>query len=270
MRQLILRWGPILFLARPMARVPSGSIIGRLLLAVCGIGLLAGIDGAPLKIQAAVADAKTPAAIPATLVTSTRPLRELVGQDTAGQCQVDLSGIVTYVSRQHRCLVLQDPEGAVRLELNPDRHAVSVGDQIKMEGICNFWQGRAVVDIVPLINHDGLHGASEQSARVYLPAGRSQIRVAYFEKTGDETLQFSYEGPGVSKQPVPPEVLFCTADSGHLQPGLKYQYYEGSWNEMPDFSQFIPVKTGVTPNIDLGQRASDDGFGFQFSGWIDL
>jgi signal transduction histidine kinase len=208
-------------------------------------------------------------------VNSTRQLRELQGQATAGQCQVDLSGVVTYVSRKHGCIVLQDQQGAARIHLNPDRHTVSVGDQIRLEGFCNFWQGRVVADNVPLINHDGLHSASERSARAYLSAGRTRVRVTYFERTGDEALQLSYQGPGLQKQPVPAGSLLCSkgtsaTDPDEFQPGLNYQYYEGSWSETPDYSLLTPLKQGVAPNLDLGLRGRDDDFGFQFSGYIEL
>jgi len=54
-----------------------------------------------------------------------------------------------------------------------------------------------------LINNDGLHAASEASGRIGLKAGKHIFTISFFEKTGDQLLNLSYEGPGISKQAVP-------------------------------------------------------------------
>ena len=54
--------------------------------------------------------------------------------------------------------------------------------------------------------------------------------------------------------------------------GLKYKYYEGSWSQLPDFSTLTPVKTGITPNIDITVRTPgvNDNFGFVWEGNINI
>lgn len=37
--------------------------------------------------------------------------------------------------------------------------------------------------------------------------------------------------------------------------GLYYRYFEGSFNTLPDFSTLTPVKTGISPNVDINLRA---------------
>ena len=54
-----------------------------------------------------------------------------------------------------------------------------------------------------VINNDGLHAASEASGRIGLKAGKHIFTISFFEKTGDQVLTLSYEGPGIGKQPVP-------------------------------------------------------------------
>ena len=56
---------------------------------------------------------------------------------------------------------------------------------------------------------------------------------------------------------------------GNLTKGLQYAYYEGSWNQIPDFTSLVPVKTGVASNIDLSPRDSDNQFGFLFTGYLN-
>jgi hypothetical protein len=52
--------------------------------------------------------------------------------------------------------------------------------------------------------------------------------------------------------------------------GLKYDYYEGSWNNLPDFSALTPVKTGTVTNFSLTPRNRSDHFAFRFTGYVQV
>lgn len=56
-----------------------------------------------------------------------------------------------------------------------------------------------------LINNDGAHDASSTKSATYnFPqAGIYPIAVAYFEQTGDQSIQLSYSGPGLTERVVP-------------------------------------------------------------------
>jgi predicted alpha/beta superfamily hydrolase len=56
----------------------------------------------------------------------------------------------------------------------------------------------------------------------------------------------------------------------HMNPGLKYSYYEGVWDSLPDFSKLTPVKTGITDNLDLKFALKKDSFAVQFEGYIHI
>jgi predicted alpha/beta superfamily hydrolase len=56
----------------------------------------------------------------------------------------------------------------------------------------------------------------------------------------------------------------------NLKPGIKYSYYEGVWDSVPDFSKLIPVKTGTTENLDLRFALKKDSFGVQFNGYLHI
>lgn len=58
-----------------------------------------------------------------------------------------------------------------------------------------------------LIDNDRQHNMEEASASVGLRAGKHPLRIEYFEDTGGAGLVFSYEGPGIIKQPVPAGAL---------------------------------------------------------------
>jgi predicted alpha/beta superfamily hydrolase len=55
-----------------------------------------------------------------------------------------------------------------------------------------------------------------------------------------------------------------------LKPGLKYSYYEGVWDSLPDFSQLTPKKSGITENLDLKFALKKDSFAVQFEGYIHI
>ena len=56
----------------------------------------------------------------------------------------------------------------------------------------------------------------------------------------------------------------------NLKPGLKYSYYEGVWDSVPDFSKLIPKKTGTTDKLDLSFALKKDSFGVQFEGYLHI
>jgi len=58
------------------------------------------------------------------------------------------------------------------------------------------------------------------------------------------------------------------ADRVYPVSNLRYKFYHGVWNKMPDFSKLKPNKEGELPagRFDLSARDRDDGFGFVFTG----
>lgn len=56
----------------------------------------------------------------------------------------------------------------------------------------------------------------------------------------------------------------------NLKSGLKYSYYEGAWDSLPDFSKLTPLKTGITDSINLNMAAKKDSFALRFEGYIKI
>jgi hypothetical protein len=76
-----------------------------------------------------------------------------------------------------------------------------------------------------IINHDGLHTATERSSSIWLKRGRHKIKVEYFEKTGTETLSLQYSGPATPRQNIPNNSL---SREGVLGEEISYQYFTPS------------------------------------------
>ncbi len=52
--------------------------------------------------------------------------------------------------------------------------------------------------------------------------------------------------------------------------GVEYSYYEGLWNNLPDFSTLTPVTRGVLPNFSISPALQQDQFAFKFSANINI
>ncbi len=56
----------------------------------------------------------------------------------------------------------------------------------------------------------------------------------------------------------------------NLQPGLRYAYYEGEWDALPDFDQLKAVKKGVVANFTFSPWQQEERFGFVYWGYIRI
>ncbi len=78
---------------------------------------------------------------------------------------------------------------------------------------------------------------------------------------------YEYQGTEQSPKPDPKPAPAPTPSSGN---GLRYDYYEGTWEELPNFNQIKPKKSGTVPTFTLSPRTRDDSFAFTFSGYITI
>lgn len=59
-----------------------------------------------------------------------------------------------------------------------------------------------------VVDHDGLHAATEKTGTISLSAGFHDVVVTMFEASGSEVLNVGWEGPSTPLQPVPASRLF--------------------------------------------------------------
>ena len=55
-----------------------------------------------------------------------------------------------------------------------------------------------------------------------------------------------------------------------VSPGIKYNYYEGQWRNLPDFSKLDVIKSGIISNIKMPELKQLDHFGLSFDGYIEI
>jgi hypothetical protein len=52
--------------------------------------------------------------------------------------------------------------------------------------------------------------------------------------------------------------------------GLKFEYFEGQWQEMPDFKALTPALKGVAGQVDLSKKRRDTNLAFRFTGFVEV
>lgn len=57
---------------------------------------------------------------------------------------------------------------------------------------------------------------------------------------------------------------------GNLSKGIRYAYFEGDWDRLPDFKSLKPVKEGVLANCGFSPRQEMERFGFEYTGFIQV
>ena len=67
--------------------------------------------------------------------------------------------------------------------------------------------GKLWINDIEIVDNQGHHGMRERSGVVWLEAGEHALRTEFFEHGGHAGLQLKWEGPGISKQTVPTNVL---------------------------------------------------------------
>ncbi|UZS00114.1 PKD domain-containing protein [Chondrinema litorale] len=134
-----------------------------------------------------------------------------------------------------------------------------------------------------VVDNDGLHGTIYREGIVELEAGIYPITITFFERGGNEVLEVYWKNTahGITEKELIPNEAFCsdcldteleeeTADKDYESGTISYSYYEGIWNQLPDFASLTPIKTGKISNIQLNERERDDSFGFVFKSYIKI
>lgn len=67
------------------------------------------------------------------------------------------------------------------------------------------------------------------------------------------------------------EVTVSTSnESTPTTTGVAFEYYEGLWDNLPDFSSLTPVSSGTTDQFDVSPRQRDDEFGLRFVAYANI
>jgi len=62
-----------------------------------------------------------------------------------------------------------------------------------------------------VVDNGGVHAPQERSGKIKLKAGRHPFKVIFYDAYGGAALRALWQGPGIGKQDIPPNVLFHRA-----------------------------------------------------------
>ncbi len=134
----------------------------------------------------------------------------------------------------------------------------------------------------------------QPDGKILVAGGESDFLVARFNSNGSPDT--SFDGDGFASLPIYNPRTFGAVLSGNdvfvlgtdyysrtsilaafslediAVSGLNYRFYTGDWNTLPEFNSLIPVKTGLTPNVDISIRpaGTNDHFAFVWEGYINI
>ena len=91
---------------------------------------------------------------------------------------------------------------------------------------------RLFIDGNLVVDNDGLHAAREASGSVTLTAGMHPMEVQFFERAGVEVLTVSWQGPGISKQPIAES--FLSVNETGISPGFHHVGRQVAANDNAD------------------------------------
>ncbi|MDP6546761.1 MAG: glycoside hydrolase family 127 protein [Phycisphaerae bacterium] len=134
------------------------------------------------------------------------------------------------------------------------QHAEATGDKRVIPVLTNFFKAYA-------------KRMEPVNGKTLLENSDHKITVTYFEKGGGEGLEVLWEGPDIERQRIPNASL----------KDLQYEYYEGSWDKLPDFDKLKMVDSGQAANFDIApiykknkKGAKPDNFAIRFTGKIAI
>ncbi len=212
-----------------------------------------------------------PARVPA-LLTKAIEVRRLAARRDSSICYVRLEGTVLWVSPAHDRLRVQDDSGGAEVKVDLTGGMIpQPGQKVLIAGNCVAGGGQIAAGAV--VDNDGVLAVAEASGQVFLFAGLHPIRVEWFNARGEYALQVECMGPELPRQRISEAMLFheapaATDGARRMLPGLDYRAYEGSWDQLPDFSRLPVLKSGTAANFDIGVRTRDQEAGLVFTGYF--
>ena len=76
--------------------------------------------------------------------------------------------------------------------------------------------------------------------------------------------------PAITRIFAPGDYMKGEEATADLKQGLKYSYYEGVWDSVPDLSKLTPKKQGTTNTLDLNFALKKDSFAVRFEGYLHI
>lgn len=214
----------------------------------------------------------------AQTIQTLRQLTLAANSDQRVGRDMDLNVTVCAASRPKvGVLIVQDETGVQLLQVGDFQQIIQPGDRVRIRHRACWLRKREMgveLSAVPVVQHDGVHPWTTKTGETDLQAGRTLLRVEWFNHWRSFGLDVSCTLSNEPPRPIAVSNLWHAVvnESGvtNFLPGLHADSYEGSWETMPDFSLLRPVRTGVATNFDLSFRTRNERVGIRYSGYWDV
>jgi len=234
------------------------------------LALRAGVALLVWDFAAGLAEAEADAVPAAEPLSAQRLLTAIAGPECVA-VPLNVEGQVLWRCVARHELILQTDAGVLQVKMDlVGQPNLETGEVIRLKG--QGMAGQGGLDAA-LVDNDGLHGPATRSGSVSLAAGLHAIRAEWFNRTADFMFKVEYSGPNQPRQVVPDSVLFRTrpaTNESSAEPGLDYRCFQGGWELLPHWRDWLPVKSGRVRNFDLGARVQDEEVGLQFNGYLKI
>jgi len=206
-------------------------------------------------------------------VTNVHQIRLLAAQIPKSNYNIRLEGDVWWASPAHGRLVLKDDSGAEELEMDLHGQSVEPGQRVRLNGngtITPTGAGFRIGVIGPVVDNDGIHGMVEKSGAVFLKAGRSPIRVEWFNGVENMGSRWSTRDRVCLVKKIPGSALFRVqldkaGGPSNWVNGLDFSCSEATNETLPEFNPSTALKTGTVDNFDLSVMARPEHVGLSFA-----
>ncbi len=124
-----------------------------------------------------------------------------------------------------------------------------------------------------VVLNDFRHPPIEKQADIVLTAGTYSIDVEFFEYGGGHLLDVAWSSDTFNKEPIPLAVLSTGKDDPAPdveEPKISYQYFEGQWAALPDFTSLTPINEGHLNAFSLEPKATSDNYAFRYASYLDI
>ena len=174
-------------------------------------------------------------------------------------CEVEVNGLMTY----DREVVKLEPARFAPLNRGylPPRFAADqtqfVGSSFAVELVAR--SGASIRYTV-----DGSEPGPDSSvyARPVIIKGETTVKARAFWPDGVASL--------VESRTFKPAVPSAASSTGPAKKGLAFEYFEGRFDKLPDFSALKAKKTGTVPRPEISAAKDEDDFALRFKGFIRI
>ena len=170
-----------------------------------------------------------------------------------------------YIDNVSLIEMLADTTKAQAFMTKPSNYSqFSIIDTVKLETTALYF-GSKIDSVLFYANNKKISKSVVQPYQAsYIPVNDGNCRI--FSKA------YAPQGKVVNSDTISVSVLGYTVPEKPLQlmPGLNYLYYQGTWDNMPDFNKITPLDSGTVTNVNTTKRKQEQYFAFQFDGYIKI